>query len=92
MVDKFYSVLISHEFIDYRNRICIPCVICNVDFEILYMDDWGFHSHMLDRMGFGCKWQACFQCCVSFVKFSILLNQCPKGFFQSCWVLHQGDP
>uniref|UniRef100_A0A2N9F1I0 Reverse transcriptase domain-containing protein n=1 Tax=Fagus sylvatica TaxID=28930 RepID=A0A2N9F1I0_FAGSY len=65
------------------------------------MDRMGFgHDHVnwdclffiLDRMGFGQKWVRWMKACVSTVRYSVIVNGSPTGFFDSTRGLRQGDP
>ena len=47
---------------------------------------------MLERCGFPDKWRHWISFCLSTVRFSILINGTPHGFFGSYRVLRQGDP
>jgi hypothetical protein len=47
---------------------------------------------LLQRCGFGEKWRAWIQFCISTVKFSIRVNGNPSSFFNSTRGLRQGDP
>uniref|UniRef100_A0A0V0GTN2 Putative ovule protein n=1 Tax=Solanum chacoense TaxID=4108 RepID=A0A0V0GTN2_SOLCH len=47
---------------------------------------------MLQKMGFGSKWIRWIKYCIGTVKFSVLINRSPTGFFSSQRGLRQGDP
>lgn len=54
--------------------------------------NWNFLDYILERMGFAAKWRSWMFYCMRLVKFSILVNGCPKGFFRNLRGLRQGDP
>ena len=53
---------------------------------------WACLDEIMRCMGFGQKWSGLVGYCVSSVKFSMLVNGSPKGFFDCGCGLRQGDP
>ena len=87
------SVLIASECIDSRLKVGVPGVLCKMDIQKAYDHvNWEFLLFLLQQCGFSDKWRRWIRCCISSVKFSILINGSPSDFFGSSRGLWQGDP
>ena len=87
------SVLIASECIDSRLKTQISRVLCKLDVEKAYDHvNWSFLMYLLQRCGFLDMWRKWIICCISIVKFSILINGSLLDFFGSTRGIRQGDP
>ena len=68
-------------------------MLCKLDIEKAYDHvNWEFLLLLLQQCGFSDKWRRWIRCCISSIKFSILINGRPSDFFGSFRGLRQGDP
>ena len=82
------SMLIAFECIDNRLKTGISGVLCKLHVEKAYDHvNWSFLTYMLQHCGFSEKWRKWIMCCISTIKFSILINGSPSNLF---WKL-KGD-
>jgi hypothetical protein len=86
-------VLVANECLDSRLRSGEPGMLCKLDMEKADDHiDWNFLLYLLRRCGFGERWCSWIKHCISPVRFSVLINGVPSGFFGSSRGVHQGDP
>ena len=78
------SVLTTNECLDSRLKSCISGLICKPDIEKAYDHvNWDCLYFLMNWMVFGSKWIRWMQTCTSTVRFSVIVNGSPTGFFDS---------
>ena len=86
-------ILIANKCLDSRLKSGMPGLICKLDVEKAFDHvSWSFLLQMLERSGFSAKWRQWIFFCLSTVRFCILINGSPCGFFGNTSGLRQGDP
>lgn len=77
-------VLIANECIDSRMRLNVSGLLCKLDIHKAYdYVNWDFLLCLLRRCGFRDKWCRWIAFFISSVKFSMMVNGSPPGFFDS---------
>ena len=85
-------VLIANEVVDLRLKNNAGGVLCKLHIKKEYDHvNWKFLILVLRKMGFREKWIKWVEWCISTMKFSVLVNGSPSGFFQSSRGLRQKD-
>lgn len=84
------AILIANECVNVKKNSKVPGILCKLDIEKAYDHlHRGFLRKTLENIGFGGKWM---KFCITTVKFSVLIDGSPSGFFSSQRGLRQGDP
>ena len=78
------AVLVANEAIDSRKRSVDAGLVCKLDIEKAYDHvNWRFLLSVLEKMGFGPKWQNWILFCISIVRMAVLVNDTPADFFST---------
>lgn len=84
------SVLIANECLDQRLKEGKSGILCKLDMEKAYDHvNWNFLLYLLGRCDFEDMWISWIRYCITIVRFSVLVNGTPAGFFNSSRGLRQ---
>ncbi|RVW99876.1 LINE-1 reverse transcriptase-like [Vitis vinifera] len=87
------AVLVANETIDSIVKSNRGAILYKLDIEKVYDHvDWDFLLAVMEKMGFGERWCRWIKWCLSTVRYSVMVNGSPMGFFQSSRGLRQGNP
>lgn len=85
--------MVANECVEYFLKTKRQGVLCKLDLEKAYDHvNWACLLDIMKQMNFGEKWISWIDYCISTVRFSVLINGNPLGFFKSTRGIRQGDP
>lgn len=87
------ATLVANEAVDSRRKQRVPNVLCKLVLEKAYNHvSWSFLDFITAQRGFEKRWRKWIRFFFSFVRYSVLVNANPCGFFWSSRGMREGDP
>ena len=87
-----YAILVANEAVDYWKAKKIKDLIFKLDIEKVFDKvNWNFIDFILMKKQFPDKWRKWIHSCISFVQYSIMINDKPRGKIIPNSGIRQGD-
>lgn len=76
------GIIIANELIDSRLKSRVPGLMAKLDFQKAFdMVSWAFLDKLMETFGFGFRWRSWLKASWISVRFSIIIDGSPVGFF-----------
>ncbi|WMV25457.1 hypothetical protein MTR67_018842 [Solanum verrucosum] len=87
------ATLLANEALDWKIKSGEPGLLVKLDIEKVFDKvSWSYLLTILRQMGFGERWIRWMKFSITTVKYSILVNRSPVGFFPPQRGIRHGDP